>query len=889
MMKGKNILLSGMAVLAMSFVFVACADEDAFTEKDALNNANKVLGINISSNQDWNMTSTITAQIFINIDYGETYTVRVYSNDPLTEAYGKVLTEGVVENGNIWVHQFECATADKRLFVGVTDSQGRTFYRTVPVEDGKLNMVVGNSLYSSARGMRKSMEAPEVPHITIPDDAYAKSFLDGAKEPDDANTVDDHDDSKYIEGTDRTFVVTHQEWVVDYEERWVDGTNWGWGWQGVAGTLASGYGYDWFNYKNSGISDEDYAFWETYCMPYQRQEWSFYGADNQNDATTKLIVDYLRGTGRGGWANVWSEGTSGGYQQVAVGGHNEDRGYWQEGTEGHWEYDNTYVLKFKITGNYNKGINVLASEENAANGTKARTVYISGKWTVASPNNSGEQRVGGGAVIVVDEGGELNIPEGIKMTFVNEARLVVMPGGKVTGAGTIEVTNGNAEGLEGYNGGTIDINTFNNNFGKFYNYGSFKCTNLKGGAGLSNFYNHGIAHIVKSGTAESWGGNYDTPNTRIYNACQWYCEQDMRAYVIEMTAGSYFKVGGELFMSDGNDGTMKNSYVSLAAGALIEVGTLRNNNTSWVGPTSGYAVLQAGGLTYLNWTGNEPITQGYFINNIAVSVDDPTVGAGLAQGTDTYVAMRDFILNGYGSTGNFFDPIGKTPADGNGGAVLVNKGSANMDLEASENFTLGAEGCSPGYSSRPSPRQKVKAAVWSYAFEDSWLADYDMNDVVLKVSYHQVDDYTINMDSLDVTLCCTGAAYDLTVHLDDQKLFGGLEVHRVLKGMPGVFINTGSGSSDKFDTKPAVTTRIPTPSGFMFKDADFWIKSPEKEVHIAKVGDEPHGVIIPEDWRWPKEWTCIKDAYPLFVNFATDVTNPEYADWYKTYVEDKLY
>lgn len=887
MMQGKKFLLNGMAALAMCFVAASCSNDEIFTEQDALNNANKVLGIDIPSSQDWNMTANVTARIFINLDYGETYTVRLFSNDPLTSEYGTLLTEGTIENGQILVREFECASADKRLFVSVTDSKGRTFYRTAPVENDNLNVVVGNTPYGFARGMRRSEASPEVPHITIPDDAYAKSFLADAKEPTDENTVDNNDGSHY-EGGQQVWVVdvpAHNEEVT--EEVWVDGANWGWGWSGIGQTLLSGYGQSWFDYKNSGISDEDYAFWETYCVPYNNGNWAFYGADNQNDAATKLIVDYLRGTGRGSWANVWAEGRSAGYQQVTTTKWVEEKGHYETSAQT-WVVDETYVKKFKITGTYSKGINVLSTEAQYGD---ARTVYISGKWTVASPNNSGEQRVGGGAVIVVDEGGELNIPENITMTFVNEARLVVMPGGKVTGAGSIVVTNGNAEGLEGYNGGTIDIATFNNNFGKFYNYGSFKCTNLKGGAGLSNFYNHGVAHIVKSGVAESWGGNYDTPNTRIYNACQWYCEQDMRAYVVEMTAGSYFKVGGELFMSDGNDGTMKDSYVALAAGALMEVGTLRNNNTSWVGPSSGYAVLQAGGLTYVNWTDNEPISHGYFINNIAVSVDDPTVGAGQGQGVDTYVAMRDFLLNGYGSTGNVFDPIGKTAADGTGGAVIVDKGSANMAVDASEDFELGVSGCGPGYNPGPSPRPKVKPSVWTYAFEDSWHADYDMNDVVIKVSNHQVDDYTIDDTKLDVTLCCTGAAYNLTVYFGTEALFGGQEVHTVLGGTQGLFINTGSGS-DKFNEplEPMkMNNPLTKPEGFSFKTADFWIKSPEKDIHIAEQGQDPHGVVIPLDWRWPKEWVCVKTAYPDFINFAEHPDNPEYAEWYKNPVEEHLY
>lgn len=859
MKMGKKFLVNTMAAVVMGLVITSCGDEDLFSEADSLKNANKVLGVDIADNQDWKMSAMASTAITINMDFDETYDITVYSNDPLTNEYGTVLTQGTVKNGQQLVRSFEYPKAVTTFFVGVTDSHGHTFYRTAPIVDGKLAVTIGTPLVASARGMFRSSTSPEVPDITIPDNAYAKSFLTDAKEPTDENSVDNYDNSYYADGTPAT------------EGQWIAGTSWGWGWSGTANTLNYNYAYA----AQQGVSQEDITFWDTYCAPYNQQNWAFYGADNQNDAATKLINDYLRGTGRASWANVWAEGSAGHYEEGTP------------ATEGHWVYDGTFVKKFKITGTYNMGINVLSSE-----GDLARSLYISGKWTVASPNNSGEQRVGGGAVIVVDAGGELNIPEGITMTFVNEARLVVMPGGKVTGDGAIVVTNGNAEGLEGYNGGSIDIATFNNNFGKFHNYGTFKCTTLKGGAGLSNFYNHGVAHIVKSGTAESWGGNYDTPNTRIFNACQFYCEQDMRAYVIEMTGGSYFKVGGELMMSDGTDGTATNSYVALAAGALIEVGTLWNNNSSWIGPTSGYAVLQAGGLSYINWTGNEPITQGYFINNIAVSVDDATIGAGKGQGTDTYVAMRDFILNGYGATGNVFDPIGKTASpDGNGGAVMVDKGCANMNVTADEGFTLGVSGCTPGYNPGTPPRKKVKSQIWSYAFEDSWRSDYDMNDVVLKVCYHQNDEYTIDSTKIDVTLCCTGASYNLKVYLNNDVIFGGQEVHAVLNGSAGKFINTGDpNENDKFQSREPVTLlSLPKPAGFNIASADFWVKSPERDVHVATVGQDPHGVIIPGDWRWPKEWICIKLAYPDFTEFAKDPSNPVNAGWYNNPVTEYLY
>ncbi len=800
----KKVSLRVMAAMTMGLAVVGCShDSDSYmpSNEEQLANATEKLGVEVDPNQDWNMTSTAKASITVNGEYGETYIVKILANDPLVDGFSYVLAEGELANDETFTSEFEYASADKSLIVALTNHNGYTTYRSLPVVDGVMEATIGEAQAAGTRGALRSQTNPSVGHITIPDAAYVNKYLEGAKEPDENNTTDDHDDSTY---------------AINYGE---GGPNY----------------IDWND-------PEQYAEREKFFQLTWEEQIAYAKAHHPSWLTYTI--------------------------------------------------DENYVLKFKITGTYDKGIKVLATEENPINNTKARSVYISGKWTVASPDdNSSEQRVGGGAVIIVDNGGELNIPAGINMTFVNEARLVVMPGGKITGEGKIEVTNGNADGTEGYNGGSIQIGTFNNNSGKFYNYGTFKADLLQGGAGLSNIYNHGLVHIGKTGNSTSSGGNYDTPNTRIYNACQWYCDNDMRAYVIENTQGSYFYVGGELMMSDGTDGEADKSYVALANGSLMRLGSLWNNNTTWVGPTSGYAVVETGGVSYLNWEPGTPIPAngGYMINNIAISVDDPTIGQG--QGTDTYVALRDYILNGYGTTGDYFNPRGTTPApQGNNGAVLIAKGGANVNIPGSDDFVAGEKGCTPGYNGVPSKTPAPRSAVWSYAFEDTPLGDYDMNDVVIKVSYaYDEDTKKVDNSHLNVTLCCTGATLKLKVYLNNTVLFGGEEVHEALGRTAPELVNTGAGP----DTE-TYTVTINTPENFEFGTADFWIDSPlvPGGVHIAKAGQDPHGIVIPADWAWPTEYTCIKDAYPNFIEFAKDASTTDEAilNWYKqTPVAGKTY
>ena len=59
-------------------------------------------------------------------------------------------------------------------------------------------------------------------------------------------------------------------------------------------------------------------------------------------------------------------------------------------------------------------------------------------------------------------------------------------------------------------------------------------------------------------------------------------------------------------------------------------------------------------------------------------------------------------------------------------------------------------------------------------------------------------------------------------------------------------------------------------------------------IHIATKGQDPHGIVIPGKWEWPTETTCIKDAYPKFVDWAKDITDVDAKDWYKHPVKGKV-
>ena len=58
-------------------------------------------------------------------------------------------------------------------------------------------------------------------------------------------------------------------------------------------------------------------------------------------------------------------------------------------------------------------------------------------------------------------------------------------------------------------------------------------------------------------------------------------------------------------------------------------------------------------------------------------------------------------------------------------------------------------------------------------------------------------------------------------------------------------------------------------------------------VHVSRVGEDPHGIMIPNDFKYPLERVCIKDAYPRFNEWGMSrITS---TDWYKYYDEELVY
>ena len=535
-----------------------------------------------------------------------------------------------------------------------------------------------------------------------------------------------------------------------------------------------------------------------------------------------------------------------------------------------------YVINYLISGTYTGLVNKLGAAgrewtgewtEEWGNKVPAynivpRTVYVKGKWTIPSEEGKNYQVCGNGwnsngtpsnqvdGIIVVGEKGELVVNGTLNMA--NLARLIVLPGGRVTGTGSINICNGSATGQESYNFGTISVKKLNENFGNFFNYGTITSEELIGGAGTSCFVNHGRIDITTA-----YGNSGSPANLQIKNNCWFEASGEVAAKVIENAANAYLTCASmKTSCGYGNDNVA--SYIAADNNSLLHVeGMWRNNNTTVIGPTSGgNAFIEIGTIKQWDYTNG---TTGMIQNNIYFSYESVERSD---NNSDTEYCVNYNVNKG-----------------GNGNVTFIQKKCANVaPIEESD--------CAPGYIPDPPTPIYETLKVYTYAFEDQTVGtDYDMNDVVLKVNYKVKSTGTgdnagkveYDKTKLAVKLVAAGATYNIKVKIGRNYIFGGEEIHNVLKvnGVAvgaGVMVNTGNG---KAVTATPATDEIDVPTGwngdFTTLPVSIEVTSTNTTYSYPNTDEYPHAIMVPTDWAWPLERINVKEAYPG-TSDATKVT-----------------
>lgn len=167
--------------------------------------------------------------------------------------------------------------------------------------------------------------------------------------------------------------------------------------------------------------------------------------------------------------------------------------------------------------------------------------------------------------------------------------------------------------------------------------------------------------------------------------------------------------------------------------------------------------------------------------------------------------------------------------------------------------------------------QEINNNVYTFCFEDRDLGDYDMNDVVIKAE-------RLNISQVKYSVVACGAHDELYLrNINGQTLNEDTELHALFGAeKKETFINT---QTLEYEPVSEIVTVDPS---FSFTDVTkqlyIYNKTQKYDVKLAQKGEDPHAILIPFDFAFPKEKICIKDAYKEFNSWGE---NPIIStDWY---------
>ena len=169
--------------------------------------------------------------------------------------------------------------------------------------------------------------------------------------------------------------------------------------------------------------------------------------------------------------------------------------------------------------------------------------------------------------------------------------------------------------------------------------------------------------------------------------------------------------------------------------------------------------------------------------------------------------------------------------------------------------------------------------IYTFCFEDTELGDYDLNDVVIKAK--RIDDEQVQYE-----LYACGAYDELYVKNVDSA-WENTEIHALFGKEPKTYINTES--SEKKVTTKTITKKVSNTFTFLDSSCQPYIydKTSGKTIKLAEKGQDPHGIMIPSNFKYPLEKVCIKDAYKDFNSWGQNSVT--YKDWYSSSVSGKVY
>lgn len=511
----------------------------------------------------------------------------------------------------------------------------------------------------------------------------------------------------------------------------------------------------------------------------------------------------------------------------------------------------------------------------------------------------------GSIELIVANGGEVAISTELQLT--QSSNITVLPGGKITGKGTLRLTNAASQKIN-YNSGTIDLIkiSMNEGNGLLYNNGTLTVDNLDITNTTTKLINLGKATIGITNT-----------QTTIENGCN--LSVDDFNGILRLGESS------AAVLNKYNEKRGDNPDLTLGKNSMLTINKAYLTEENVHGPSDGYTLVKIKKIEQLNnfqSSGNIYYEIAEFDNNIS---------------TDSWM---DRFYNALKNSEGTISKFGESPIIIPAGECT---GEGNTPNDTGENV-------------------EVNPMNYAYAFEDNfpYPGDYDFNDIVLDVSTEYIKDNgtnKINKIQYNVTLRAVGGTKKLGAGLrlagispstiasidfegrtamretltnsmfetgaieNNNKnevvipLFG--DAHQVY-GVTGLRkqLNTGQDPLNEIYTLKVIITltdQSKTTPAITKENLDFFIayglqgRSARTEVHLyefrnygATANGDVHQVnldlaenrtwaISVPDFKYPTEGTNIIHAYPEFELWAQSHTS--YTEWYKHPTEktDKKY
>lgn len=475
---------------------------------------------------------------------------------------------------------------------------------------------------------------------------------------------------------------------------------------------------------------------------------------------------------------------------------------------------------------------------------------------------------------------------------------------------------------------SIGNNAFVYNQGKFYVNGALDY--IAGSWQDPRFYNvgDGVELTAESFTLNSNGGfisdgvvNITGATTVTQAGIEWvnngkYTTGSLKFSAHNSTFYNYcqLNVTGTTTFTDGKFNMMTGSYVKMQHGIFNNfIVDMYNNSSVYI--TDGTKWGRQGNGTFQGFRTVDDATA-YVVLDGQQYVPSHTDGAFQLQGAGLTAAISNmkfydtFDEAGVHSTWesvNYSDEV--TAED------LAGRGDGRITWKIIDAQVTGIEGasivdpeegeCSATWEEEEYPVYD-EPQVYSYAFEDQkFNGDYDMNDIVLKVTFPSTKNnkgeiIAIDSTKLQITMVAAGATFKIKAYVGETALFDGQEIHDAFGVNQGVMVNTGNG---KAQTATPVVDVIDIPAGIIdsegnadFTKLDVWIhvnedvaEGPNSSNQIIKyledkVKPAPYAIMVPADWRWPLERICVTEAYPGAPTATEGVYNTDYsfATWAET-------